>query len=315
MERIVHFAPLQGYTDRIYRNVHAQVFGGVETYYTPFVRIEKGLIRNKDLRDIAFVENNPERVVPQLIAAVPDEFRQVAEEFCRQGYKRADINLGCPFPMQARQHRGAGILPYADEVAAILDVMKEFPDIRFSAKLRLGWSSPDEAFALLPLLHEYPLTHITLHPRIGVQQYKGKVDLDGFNRFHEACRFPLFYNGDLQSETDIVSITTRFPRLQGVMLGRGLLAFPWLAGGYVTGSPLLQEEKREKLRVFHSLLLQNYSEHLEGGEHQILGKLKTLWDYLLPDAEKKLHKKIIKSKNLPEYKQAVETLFSFYRIS
>ena len=31
----IHFAPLQGYTEAIYRNAHATVFGGVETYYTP----------------------------------------------------------------------------------------------------------------------------------------------------------------------------------------------------------------------------------------------------------------------------------------
>lgn len=314
MERIVHFAPLQGYTDRVYREAHAQVFGGVETYYTPFVRVEKGLIRNKDLRDIAYFRNNPEQIVPQLIAATPDELRQVAAVFGEQGYKRADINLGCPFPMQARQHRGAGILPYPEEVAALLNVIKEFPDIRFSVKLRLGWALPDEALALLPLLSDFPFVHITLHPRIGMQQYKGKVDWEGFYRFYEACRMPLFYNGDLLTEADIVSVTERFPRLHGVMLGRGLLACPWLAAEYVSGNLLPVEEKREKLRVFHSLLMQGYAAHLEGGEHQVLAKLKTIWDYLLPDAEKKLLKKIAKSKSLAEYTATTDTLFKLYHI-
>ena len=47
----VHFAPLQGYTEAAYRKAHARFFGGVETYYTPFVRVEHGEIRRKDLRD------------------------------------------------------------------------------------------------------------------------------------------------------------------------------------------------------------------------------------------------------------------------
>lgn len=38
----IHFAPLQGYTEAIYRNAHDAFFGGVDTYYTPFVRLEKG---------------------------------------------------------------------------------------------------------------------------------------------------------------------------------------------------------------------------------------------------------------------------------
>ena len=32
----IHFAPLQGYTEAIYRNAHDAFFGGVDTYYTPF---------------------------------------------------------------------------------------------------------------------------------------------------------------------------------------------------------------------------------------------------------------------------------------
>lgn len=37
----IHLAPLQGYTDLVYREAHARVFGGVDTYYTPFVRLER----------------------------------------------------------------------------------------------------------------------------------------------------------------------------------------------------------------------------------------------------------------------------------
>ena len=33
----VAFAPLQGYTDCVYRRAHSEVAGGVDEYYTPFV--------------------------------------------------------------------------------------------------------------------------------------------------------------------------------------------------------------------------------------------------------------------------------------
>ena len=29
----IHFAPLQGYTDAAYRQAHACIFGGIDTYY------------------------------------------------------------------------------------------------------------------------------------------------------------------------------------------------------------------------------------------------------------------------------------------
>lgn len=310
MDYKVHFAPLQGYTDDVYREAHSRIFGGVENYYTPFVRLEKEGFRNKDLRDIAPEHNQDVPVIPQLIAATPDEFRRIAAFFRERGYRQADINMGCPFPMQARLHRGAGILPYKEEAVALLGTIREFPDISFSLKLRLGWEQPDESLALLPFINSLPLAHVTLHPRIGLQQYKGAVDIEGFSRFYEACTLPLFYNGDLGSLEDIHSITDRFPALKGVMLGRGLLSHPWLAAEYANGKTLSATEKQTRLVDFHRLLAEQYSLCLEGGDHQILAKLKTLWDYLLPDAEKRLRKKVIKSNNLTVYYSAVKELLS-----
>lgn len=308
----IHFAPLQGYTDAAYREAHAQVFGGVDAYYTPFVRLEKDGFRKKDLRDIAPESNPSAPLIPQLIASSPEEFRRIAYLFREQGYRRADINMGCPFPMQARQHRGAGILPYPEEAKVLLETMHEFPEMQFSAKLRPGWASAGEALALLPFLNELPLTHLTVHPRIGTQQYKGDVDLESFARIYDECTLPLFYNGDLCSIADIEALASRFPRLKGVMLGRGLLATPWLATEYASGKPLSSAEKKEKLQAFHSLLLEQYMSRLEGGDHQVLDKIKTLWDYLLPDAEKRLRKKVLKSSRLGDYKEAAKNLIAAF---
>ena len=46
----IHFAPLQGYTDAAYRQAHACIFGGIDTYYSPFVRVEHGEIRRNGSR-------------------------------------------------------------------------------------------------------------------------------------------------------------------------------------------------------------------------------------------------------------------------
>lgn len=306
----VHFAPLQGYTDWVYREAHARIFGGIDTYYTPFVRLEKGGFRNKDLKDIAPERNQQAHVVPQLIASTPDEFRGIARLFQENGYREADINLGCPFPMQVRLHRGSGLLPYREEAESLLRTVEEFPDISFSVKVRLGWERMEESLALLPLLNMLPLSHITLHPRLGIQQYKGNADWDGFSRFYEACKLPLYYNGDLMSLEDIRSVEKRFPGLAGVALGRGLLASPWLAAEYTSGQALTKQERTGKLIAFHALWIERYQSYLEGGEHQVLAKIKTIWDYLLPDADKRLRKKVLKSTSLTSYQSAVKDLLS-----
>ena len=46
----LYAAPLQGFTEAPWRNFHEEVFGGIDAYYTPFVRIERGGFRNRDVR-------------------------------------------------------------------------------------------------------------------------------------------------------------------------------------------------------------------------------------------------------------------------
>lgn len=59
------------------------------------------------------------------------------------------------------------------------------------------------------------------------------------------------------------------------------------------------------LRGLHGDLLDHYARTLEGGEKQLLTRMKTFWEYLCPDADRKARKKILKARNVPEYTQAV----------
>lgn len=309
----IQFAPLQGYTDAVYRRAHARIFGGIETYYSPFVRIEHGEIRRRDVRDVD-PENNPGlHLIPQLIAPESDKLEQIMALFIEKGHKKADINLGCPFPVLAKRHNGAGMLPYPEEVKALLtNAIEKHPDIEFSVKLRLGWDNAEECLALLPLFNELPLTHIIMHPRLGKQQYKGEVDLEGFEAFYNGCTKPLLYNGDLLTLEDIQTITTRFPRLAGVVIGRGLLANPALALEYQQGKALTTDEMAKKVSQFHTEVYNSYQEQLQGGDLQLLMKMKSFWEYLLPDGDRKSKKAIHKTSKLANYLTAVKTLLAAY---
>ena len=305
----IHFAPLQGYTDAIYRSAHARIFGGIASYYTPFVRLEHGDFRRKDVRELDADNNRGVNLTPQLIASTPEKILRILALFIEKGYKNVDINLGCPFPTLAKRHNGAGLLPYPDEVKALLMAAFEaHPEIQFSVKMRLGWEDANECMALLPLLNSLPLSHITMHPRLGKQQYKGEVDLEAFQRFYAECEKPLIYNGDLLTLDDIDTISNRFPRLGGLMIGRGLLANPALAIEYQQGAPLSPKEKIEKIRLLHADVFSQYGNLLEGGDLQLLTKMRTFWEYLLPDGDRKAKKVIHKTSKLSNYQAAVSNL-------
>ena len=294
----IHFAPLQGYTEAAYRNAHAAVFGGIDVYHTPFVRVDRGEFRHWVAR-----------LIPQLIASEADKTERMIALFIEQGYREIDINLGCPFPMLAKRQCGSGMLPYPDKVEALLKQTEQFPDIRFSVKMRLGWEKPDECLSLIPLLNAAPLTEITLHPRLGIQQYKGEVDMEGFTSFYEACRHPVVYNGDILTVTDIHRITDKFPSLAGVMIGRGLLTNPALGWEYKEGRKLSPEEWHEKLKALHTAVFLHYEEQIQGGEAQLVTKMKTFWEYLAPQIDRKSWKAIHKSTTLTKYNIAVRSAF------
>lgn len=340
----VLFAPLQGYTTGIYRKAHAETFGGVEAYYAPFLRIENGKPREKDLRDLeianadyanvkcagiaeGIARDGNAREIPQIIANSIDEFKILADALIAKGYTEIDFNMGCPFPMQVNRHRGAGLLSDIQAVQAIMDeirkisnangtapaIVKGTAPVKFSVKMRLGQDSPDEAFALLPILNETPLSQITLHPRLGKQQYKGAIDFKSFEKFYAECRHPLVYNGDITSVSQISEMERRYPKLAGVMIGRGMLAHPSLAteykGLYDKNSAALNcaatsQDFLGKLFQMHQVIFDHACKTYQG-DSQILSHVQSFWEYLEPSIPKKIFKKIKKAGKLSEYQEAI----------
>lgn len=225
----IYFAPMQGITDARFRAQHHKQYGGVAAYYAPFARVEHGRIRDKERKDLLPDRNRGVPTVPQVIVRDRTELAILTRAIENLGWRRIDINIGCPFPMQTHSGRGSGLLPYPDRIADILDFVDSQPNIQYSAKIRLGLTSPQECMQLLPLFNQSALTQITLHPRLGIQQYDGTPDIEAFEQFYLRCQKPLVYNGDLNTVQDIHRILCRFPDLSAVMIGRGLVQNPALA--------------------------------------------------------------------------------------
>lgn len=300
----IHFAPLQGYTDDVYRRIHHQLIGGIHTYYTPFLRMEGGGVRSKDMRDIRPEFNQGVPVVPQIIVKSMKEFEFLTSVVEEKGYTRIDINMGCPFPLQAKHGRGSGLLAHTDIVEEMANAIASKSSIKFSVKMRLGWENPDEWRPVLDILNEVPLEQITLHPRIGTQQYKGTVSMEAFDEFYARCKHPLIYNGDVTSVEAIRTLEEKYPRLAGVMIGRGLLARPSLASEYASGVVLPWEKRRPALLDFHDRL-KAHIETTANSEAQVHSRLRLFWEYMEEELGRKVYKKIMKAGNLKNYLSAV----------
>ena len=313
--------PFQGITDAPFRNVFKRHFGGIDKFYTPFFT---GIHKEEHAKNLQGEEIDPrcndvETLTPQILSTDAEEILRFAKQCKELGYKEINLNMGCPFPRVANKKRGCGLLPYPDKVDAMLEgVFEHIGDMKFSIKCRLGYFSPDEIDAIIPIFNKFPLSELIIHPRIGKQLYKGEADVERFAALIPYINAPLVYNGDIFS----VEI---FDRIQSViagndpqsstlidhfMLGRGILANPFLAEQIADVCPPQPNDKTERL---HAYVLDLYEDRLHhaGGSPKVLGRMKELWSYLMYSFEEPqvVWRKIKKINALKEYEEAVETVF------
>ncbi len=296
---------MQGYTEVEYRRAWLDVYGMPCTMYTPFLRVDRGEIPRRDLRDALSPLNAPQGVVPQIIVGSMDEFGLLTSTLKGNGFKRIDINLGCPFPPQVKRGRGAGALLRLDFLAEMAQAITHDTDCRYSVKMRAGATSHTQWHDALTILNTAPLTHITMHPRIASDQYRGHAHRDVFEEFATQCRHNLVYNGDITSPEQISEVISQFKGIQGLMIGRGLLARPSLVTEYTQGRTWSHTERLEAIAQLHSRYRQLLEQRIQGGDHQLLTKLKPFWDHLEPEIGHKTWKAIHKSTTLRTYNQIV----------
>lgn len=300
----LHFAPVQGHTDAAYRHFHANIYGEGYVYYTPFIRLEKDTLRNKDLKDINSDLNRGLHLVPQIIFKDSHELNTLVTLIEKNGFNEIDLNMGCPFPLQTGHGRGAGAITNEVLAQEVVKCVNEHPHITFSVKMRLGLNSPDEWKQLLPFLNQVSLTHITLHPRVAKQQYSGEVNMEEFSIFLSESKNGVVYNGDLKTPEDIENIMTKYPDIYGVMVGRGILGRPSLFKEFQEKKEWDKEKRVELMLSFHNQLFQHYSDIL-CGDSQIISKIQPFWEYAEEEIGRKAWKAIKKATNMAKYQTAL----------
>jgi tRNA-dihydrouridine synthase len=301
-------SPLQGFTDFRFRNAVNKYFGGIDTYYSPYIRLNgKLVIKSSYERDILPENNIGLEVIPQIITNDPDEFLFVAKYVQELGYKELNWNLGCPYPMVTKCGMGSGLISNTEKINTILEKVHAESDIIVSMKMRLGYDTTEEILDVFPILEKYPIKNVAIHARIGKQLYKGGVHLDAFQACVDNTKLKLYYNGDITSVAKFHEMQARFPSIEHWMIGRGLISDPFLPSMIKGNSSEYPKNKMELFSEFHDTLYAGYSESLSGSTH-ILLKMHHLWEYfsVIFSNPHKVAKNIRKSKSIRNYEQTVK---------
>ena len=311
MSCVLLSSPLQGFTDFRFRNAFQKYFGGIDTFYAPYIRLNgKMVIKPNYEQDILFKNNNTLQVIPQIMTNDADEFIFVAKFVQQLGYNELNWNLGCPYPMVINRCMGSGLINDPERIDRILEKVHAETDIVVSMKMRMGYEHCGEIIDTFPILEKYPLKNIAIHARIGKQLYKGGVDLDGFQRCVENTSHKLYYNGDITTVAGYQKMTERFPMIDHWMLGRGLIADPFLPMMIKNNSSEYPADRFEIFSKFHDTLFSEYEKKLKGGK-QIIMKMLHFWEYFATPFSNptKIVKKIKKAKTIEAYDQAVYEIF------
>ena len=244
--------------------------------------------------------------MPQLLTKSAADCIWAVNTLHELGYAEINLNLGCPSGTVTAKGKGAGFLAHPDELDRFFDeVFSACPPV-ISVKTRLGMHDSAEFDRLLAIYNRYPITELTIHPRVRQDFYKGTVREADFAAALPRCRMPVCYNGDVVSEDGARAAAARYPAVRALMLGRGLIGDPSLVTR-LRGGPRADSRT---LEAFHDALLIRYCEAF-GDSRIALLRMKEIWFYhinLFENSEK--HAKAIrKAKNEAEYRAAARAVF------
>jgi len=226
---------MEGLVDEILRDVLTRA-GGIDWCVTEFIRICDRLLPASAFYKLApelahgsqTRAGTPMRV--QLLGSDPVCLAENAAYACELGAPVIDLNFGCPAKTVNKSRGGAVLLNEPELLHRILcEVRRAVPaGIPVTAKMRLGYDSPDGALDCARALVDGGAAQLVVHARTKRDGYKPPAHWEWVARVADTVRVPVLANGEVWSLADY----QRCREVSGVadiMLGRGLVSRPDLA--------------------------------------------------------------------------------------
>lgn len=306
-------APMEGITGYTFRRAHAEVFGALDRYYTPFISPLPQVgapLSKRYSRELDPANNQSLDVVPQLLTNDADRFVWTAQLLTDMGYKEVNLNLGCPSGTVVAKEKGSGLLRNPPRLEAFLADVCERSPLPVSVKTRVGIASDDEYNELIELYCRCDIFELIVHPRVQKDFYSGTPRQELYGTTLERAPFPVAYNGDIFTRDDYDALLAACPQTRHVMLGRGILANPALAREIRGGASLALTE----LKLFHDKLYETYTNDMGGNA---VFRMKEWWGYAkcaFADPSS-VHRAIRKLRRADEYETAARRIFSTEKLA
>lgn len=311
----LYLAPMEELTGYIFRNAIEKHFGYIDKYFTPFITPNQNkILKTKDGREIIPEHNEGMNTVVQVLTNNAEHFIELAYTLIELGYEEININCGCPSNTVVKKNRGSGFfrdLYILDEFLEGVFASEISDKVKLSVKTRVGLEDDQDFEDIMRIYNKYPISELTIHPRIQKDYYTGKPRMELFDYGLKSSNARVCYNGDIFGVNDYNRIAKEYAgiieesRLNAIMIGRGAIANPGIFREIRTGQKMTAEE----LKCFHDDLFETYAS--TWSEKDALFKLKEIWGYIgkrFVDVDKQL-KAIRKSSNRQEFMSAANMVW------
>jgi nifR3 family TIM-barrel protein len=139
-----------------------------------------------------------------------------------------DVNCGCPAPKVTKKGGGAELMRQTPVLAEILQALRRVLTVPVTVKIRAGWDDGSRnAVEVARMAEGEGVQAIAVHGRTRTQLYSGEPDWELVARVKQAVRVPVIGSGDITTAAGAVERLAT-SGVDGVMVGRGTLAHPWI---------------------------------------------------------------------------------------
>jgi tRNA-dihydrouridine synthase B len=259
-------APMSGVTDSAFRRVVRRASGkAVGLMLTEFISVE-ALTRDNE-KSFAMMRFRPEErpVGIQIFGADADRMARAAALVQASGADVLDINCGCPVPKVVKRGGGCELMRQPDRLYAILRAVVREVSIPVTLKMRSGWDDTRRnAVEIASVAEAAGVVMVTVHGRTRVQLYQGEADWRVVSAVRAGVGIPVVGSGDVTSAADALR-RERESGADGIMIGRGALANPWIfrqveevRRALAPYSPQV-EERLEMMQTYAAYLEEDYT--------------------------------------------------------
>lgn len=307
-----YFAPMEGITDYLYRQIVWRHFPYADKLYAPFIQPnDKPVIVPKEYNEICLENNQGIPVVPQILTRDAKGFIRVGEILESMGYEEINLNLGCPVKLIVSKGKGSGMLADTDYLDKFLDTIFSHDwKCNITVKTRLGLTDNSDFSDLLEVYSKYPIYELTIHPRYRSDFYSGEPRLNEFGKVfdytNKKSSMKICYNGNINSVADRDALLKQYPQISSIMCGRGALANPALFRELKGGNAMTKEE----FIHFHKDVYDTYMNTVAKEKH-FLHKMQEMWTYWNQYLclELDIIKKIRGVSSISEYTSVINKIF------